>query len=89
MSNTSTLIQQIKSSINERFAELKDNIGQSIGERIKNVSTDTYASKVAYTIKTVKDLSSSSTDPGVQNFSSIMMSARNETKSLPRKEIRS
>ena len=78
--NTSTLIQQIQSSINERFAELKDYIGQSIDERIKNVSTDanTYASKVANNMKTVKDLSSSSADPGVQNFRSIMMSARNE-----------
>ena len=29
-------------------------------------------------MNTVKDLSSSSADPGVQNFRSIMMSARNE-----------
>ena len=77
--NTSTLIQQIQSSIDERFAELKDYIGLSIDERIKNVSTDaSYASKVENNIQTLKDQSSPSVSAGVQSFRSIIMSARNE-----------
>ena len=77
--NTSTLIQQIQRSIDERFTELKDHIGMAIDERIKIVrNSASYASKVRNDIQDLNNQSSSSAPEDVQSFRSIMMNARNE-----------
>ena len=89
--NTTTLIQQIKSSIDERFAELKDHIGLAIDERTKNVRTDaSYASKVGNNLRSLNNQSSSNVPDDVQSFRSIVMNARNEDLAEKRdKKLRS
>ena len=77
--NTSTLIKQIQSSIDERITELKDHIGMAIDERIKIVrNSASYASKVRNDIQDLNNQSSPSAPDDVQSFRSIMMNARNE-----------